>query len=98
MDAAEVPKDAAASSCWPPARSSTTPRTTAEGCALCGAGAWGTNFVCEISDHGPGDPLVGYIPPHPGNGRGSGLWVARQLTERLEMISSDRVSRPGCGS
>jgi anti-sigma regulatory factor (Ser/Thr protein kinase) len=49
-------------------------------------------FVCEISDHGPGldDPLAGYIPPHPGNGRGSGLWVARQLTERLEMISSDR--------
>jgi anti-sigma regulatory factor (Ser/Thr protein kinase) len=47
-------------------------------------------FVCEISDHGPGldDPLAGYLPPLPN--RGAGLWVARQLTRRLEMISTGR--------
>jgi anti-sigma regulatory factor (Ser/Thr protein kinase) len=47
-------------------------------------------FVCEIADHGPGldDPLAGYLPPRPG--RGAGLWVARQLTRRLEMLSSER--------
>jgi anti-sigma regulatory factor (Ser/Thr protein kinase) len=47
-------------------------------------------FVCEVADHGPGldDPLAGYLPPRPG--RGAGLWVARQLTRRLEMISTER--------
>jgi anti-sigma regulatory factor (Ser/Thr protein kinase) len=47
-------------------------------------------FVCEIADYGPGldDPLAGYLPPRPG--RGAGLWVARQLTRRLEMISTER--------
>ena len=32
------------------------------------AGRVGDQFVCEISDHGPGldDPLAGYLPPHPG--------------------------------
>jgi anti-sigma regulatory factor (Ser/Thr protein kinase) len=53
-------------------------------------GRAGDGFVCEIADHGPGldDPLAGYLPPRPG--RGAGLWVARQLTRRLEMISSER--------
>ncbi|MGZ4403602.1 MAG: anti-sigma factor RsbA family regulatory protein [Gaiellaceae bacterium] len=47
-------------------------------------------FVCEISDRGPGlaDPLAGYVPPEPENGHGSGLWTARQLTSRLELIPS----------
>jgi anti-sigma regulatory factor (Ser/Thr protein kinase) len=47
-------------------------------------------FVCEISDRGPGlnDPLAGYLPPKPDHGRGSGLWTARQLTSRLELIPS----------
>jgi anti-sigma regulatory factor (Ser/Thr protein kinase) len=47
-------------------------------------------FVCEISDRGPGfdSPLAGYLPPKPEAGRGSGLWTARQLTSRLELIPS----------
>lgn len=55
-------------------------------------GRVGEHFVCEVSDHGAGldDPLAGYLPPRPGNGRGAGLWVARQMTRRLEMISSSR--------
>jgi anti-sigma regulatory factor (Ser/Thr protein kinase) len=53
-------------------------------------GRVGERFVCEIADHGPGldEPLAGYLPPAPG--RGAGLWVARQLTQRLEMISTER--------
>ena len=53
-------------------------------------GPVGERFVCEIADHGPGldDPLAGYLPPRPG--RGAGLWLARQLTRRLEMISTQR--------
>lgn len=56
------------------------------------AGRVGEQFVCEISDHGPGldDPFAGYLPPHPGHGGGAGLWVARQATRRLEMISTER--------
>jgi len=55
-------------------------------------GRVGERFVCEVSDHGPGldDPLAGYLPPRPGNGAGAGLWVARQLTRRLEMVSTPR--------
>jgi anti-sigma regulatory factor (Ser/Thr protein kinase) len=48
-------------------------------------------FVCEVSDAGPGldDPLAGYIPPGQSAGPGSGLWVARQLVSRLELIPLD---------
>jgi anti-sigma regulatory factor (Ser/Thr protein kinase) len=48
------------------------------------------SFVCEISDRGPGldDPLAGYLPPRPEQERGAGLWVARQLVSRVELISS----------
>jgi anti-sigma regulatory factor (Ser/Thr protein kinase) len=55
-------------------------------------GRVGERFVCEVADHGAGldDPLAGYLPPHPGNGRGAGLWVARQMTTRLDMISTSR--------
>jgi anti-sigma regulatory factor (Ser/Thr protein kinase) len=44
-------------------------------------------FVCEISDRGPGvdDPLAGYLPPTADSEDGAGLWVARQLTRRLEL-------------
>jgi anti-sigma regulatory factor (Ser/Thr protein kinase) len=47
-------------------------------------------FVCELSDHGPGisDPLIGYLPPRPGHLDGVGLWVARQLTARLEFVAT----------
>ena len=45
-------------------------------------------FVCEIQDRGPGldDPLAGYFPPRPNHGRGRGLWVARCLVRRLELL------------
>jgi hypothetical protein len=47
-------------------------------------------FVFELSDHGPGpqDPLTGYLPPRPGHTGGAGVWVARQLTSRLEFVST----------
>jgi anti-sigma regulatory factor (Ser/Thr protein kinase) len=47
-------------------------------------------FVCEIIDGGSGfdDPLAGYLAPRPGTG--NGLWVARQLTWRLEYFHSPR--------
>jgi anti-sigma regulatory factor (Ser/Thr protein kinase) len=45
-------------------------------------------FVCEIEDRGPGidDPLAGYLPPTPGQPGREGLWIARQLVSRLELI------------
>jgi anti-sigma regulatory factor (Ser/Thr protein kinase) len=47
-------------------------------------------FVCEIIDRGSGfdDPVAGYLAPRPGTGKG--LWVARQLTWRLESFHSPR--------
>ena len=56
------------------------------------AGRVGQHFVCEVSDHGAGldDPLAGYLPPHKGHARGAGLWVARQMTDRVEMISTSQ--------
>jgi anti-sigma regulatory factor (Ser/Thr protein kinase) len=55
-------------------------------------GRVGDGFVCEISDHGPGldDPVAGYVPPGSDVARGAGLWVARQMTRRLDMLSSER--------
>jgi anti-sigma regulatory factor (Ser/Thr protein kinase) len=48
------------------------------------------SFVCEISDRGTGmdDPLAGYVPPRPDDEAGGGLWVARQLTSRLELMGA----------
>jgi anti-sigma regulatory factor (Ser/Thr protein kinase) len=53
-------------------------------------GVVGGSFVCEISDQGRGldDPLAGYIPPRADDDHGVGLWVARQLSARLELMSS----------
>jgi anti-sigma regulatory factor (Ser/Thr protein kinase) len=53
-------------------------------------GGGGGNFVCEVSDAGRGleDPLAGYLPPGAGAGHGGGLWVARQLTRRLDFVAS----------
>jgi anti-sigma regulatory factor (Ser/Thr protein kinase) len=47
-------------------------------------------FVCEVSDAGRGleDPLAGYLPPGAQAGHGGGLWVARQLTRRLDLVPS----------
>jgi anti-sigma regulatory factor (Ser/Thr protein kinase) len=51
-------------------------------------GQVGGQFVCEVSDGGAGldDPLAGFVPPRAGTGDGAGLWVARQLTHRLEFV------------
>jgi anti-sigma regulatory factor (Ser/Thr protein kinase) len=56
-------------------------------------GAVGEDFVCEVRDTGPGldDPLAGWSPPRPGDG--AGLWVARQLTRRLDVAGA-----PGGGT
>jgi anti-sigma regulatory factor (Ser/Thr protein kinase) len=47
-------------------------------------------FVCEVIDRGSGfdDPAAGYLAPRAGTG--SGLWVARQLTWRVESFHSPR--------
>lgn len=47
-------------------------------------------FVCEVSDAGGGleDPLAGYMPPGAPGCNGGGLWVARQLTRRLDLVPS----------
>jgi anti-sigma regulatory factor (Ser/Thr protein kinase) len=47
-------------------------------------------FVCEVIDRGSGfdDPVAGYIAPR--EGTGTGLWVARQLTWRVESFHSPR--------
>lgn len=45
-------------------------------------------FVCEIVDRGSGfdDPAAGYLAPR--QGLGAGLWVARQLTWRIDFFHS----------
>jgi anti-sigma regulatory factor (Ser/Thr protein kinase) len=45
-------------------------------------------FLCEITDRGDGfdDPTAGYLAPRVGVG--TGLWIARQLTWRLEFFHS----------
>jgi anti-sigma regulatory factor (Ser/Thr protein kinase) len=47
-------------------------------------------FVCEIQDRGRGldDPIAGFSPPRPNQGRGTGLWVARRLVRRLELLDN----------
>jgi anti-sigma regulatory factor (Ser/Thr protein kinase) len=47
-------------------------------------------FVCEIVDRGDGfdEPAAGYLAPR--EGIGTGLWVARQLTWRIEFFHSSR--------
>jgi anti-sigma regulatory factor (Ser/Thr protein kinase) len=48
-------------------------------------------FVCEVEDGGPGldDPLAGYVPPTTAEHRRAGLWLARRLTSRLELIPAE---------
>jgi anti-sigma regulatory factor (Ser/Thr protein kinase) len=63
------------------------------GSSVARAKVWASNgtVVCTITDSGPGidDPLVGLLPPSPGNELdpgGLGLWVARQLCDALDLI------------
>ncbi len=57
-------------------------------------GRVGEHVVCEVTDRGPGldDPLAGYVPPVPLAASGAGLWIARQLTARLELQSGDGLT------
>jgi hypothetical protein len=52
-------------------------------------GRVGQHVVCEVTDAGSGidDPLVGYLPPRRLGDDRAGLWIARQLTSRLELSS-----------
>jgi anti-sigma regulatory factor (Ser/Thr protein kinase) len=54
------------------------------------AGRVDARFVCEVCDRGPGfdDALAGYLPPTAVSEDGVGLWVARQVTRRLELEST----------
>jgi anti-sigma regulatory factor (Ser/Thr protein kinase) len=54
-----------------------------------GVGRAGARMVCEITDAGAGfdDPLAGWVPPRARQPDGAGLWVARQLTRELELVS-----------
>jgi anti-sigma regulatory factor (Ser/Thr protein kinase) len=47
-------------------------------------------FVCEISDQGAGldDAMAGYYPPSSDRSPGKGLWVARQLCFRVDVLPS----------
>ncbi|MGH8910589.1 MAG: anti-sigma factor RsbA family regulatory protein [Egibacteraceae bacterium] len=49
----------------------------------------GNSVICEVQDRGPGldDALTGYQPPPLGSNGGRGLWLARQLTDLLEVRS-----------
>ncbi len=48
------------------------------------------HLVCEVTDSGEGidDPLAGYVPPRRLGDDRAGLWIARQLTSRLELRSA----------
>jgi hypothetical protein len=52
------------------------------------AGRVDGRFVCELSDGGPGhdDPLAGFTPPRK-SASCAGLWIARQLSDDVELIS-----------
>jgi anti-sigma regulatory factor (Ser/Thr protein kinase) len=47
-------------------------------------------LVCEVEDHGPGlaDPLMGSERPDTRRTHGRGLWIARQLCDRVEIESA----------
>lgn len=49
-----------------------------------------SELVCEVEDHGPGlsDPLAGSKPPDTHRDRGRGLWITRQLCDRVEIESA----------
>jgi anti-sigma regulatory factor (Ser/Thr protein kinase) len=49
-----------------------------------------TGFVCELRDAGRLEPaLAGRIRPEPGQASGYGLWLARQLCDRVQIRSGD---------
>ncbi len=61
-----------------------------DGIAQVRVGSAHGRFVCEVIDCGSGfdDPAAGYLAPRAGIG--AGLWIARQLTWRVESFKSAR--------
>lgn len=53
---------------------------------------WSTpgEFVCELSDTGPGigDRFAGYATPQPAKSGGWGLWIARRVCDTIEIRGS----------
>jgi anti-sigma regulatory factor (Ser/Thr protein kinase) len=47
-------------------------------------------LTCAIEDDGPGarDPLLGFVPPPQGATGGYGVWMARRIFDRSELIPS----------
>jgi anti-sigma regulatory factor (Ser/Thr protein kinase) len=52
-------------------------------------------LICEVADPGGGfdHPYPGYVPPRDGSLRGYGLWIARQLSDLMEIRIREGVSR-----
>lgn len=50
-----------------------------------------SSLVYEIIDHGlhPVDPWLGFVPPQPFQRRGRGMWLARQLADRVEIETTE---------
>lgn len=55
----------------------------------------GADFVCEVADDGPGlaDRYVGYTTPTGTQTRGRGVWMARQLSDLVEVRTSAEGTR-----
>ncbi|HWF35076.1 MAG TPA: anti-sigma factor RsbA family regulatory protein [Solirubrobacteraceae bacterium] len=61
-----------------------------EGLTRARAGLVDGRFVCEVSDEGCGldDPMAGYYPPGSDRAPGKGMWVARQLMFRVDVLAA----------
>jgi anti-sigma regulatory factor (Ser/Thr protein kinase) len=90
MTSADVPADQAANLLAAAGEAAANAQDHGNGLRALRAGRLDGHFVCELTDNGPGidDPLVGHLPPRPGSHACSGLWVARQLTSRLEFLAA----------
>jgi anti-sigma regulatory factor (Ser/Thr protein kinase) len=51
----------------------------------------GDKLVCQVHDSGPGpaDPLVAYLVPEQRAPHGQGFWLARQLSDSLDLATDD---------
>lgn len=48
------------------------------------------DLFCEVSSNGPlRQPYPGYLPPDTGQERGRGLWMARQICTRVDVLPRD---------
>jgi anti-sigma regulatory factor (Ser/Thr protein kinase) len=88
LAAAKVPQASALNMLLAASEIVANSRQYANGPELVRVGQVNGTFVCEISDRGPGidDPLAGYLPPRAERKRGAGLWIARQLCSRVELL------------